>query len=123
MRGLAAGAALCVFCGCRSPLLLDADGDGSVQAVDCQGTNSDVHPGAVETRNGIDDDCNGIIDDNAVDATVWYVDKDADGAAGTPTAPSCTAPEGAVQTAIDCDDNDPNVNPDATEVCNGIDDN
>ncbi|MBK6530822.1 MAG: putative metal-binding motif-containing protein [Deltaproteobacteria bacterium] len=32
---------------------------------DCDDDDPEVHPGAVERCNGVDDDCNGIIDDNA----------------------------------------------------------
>jgi Domain of unknown function DUF11/Putative metal-binding motif len=42
----------------------DADGDGySPLQGDFDDHNANVRPGAVETVNGIDDDCNGVIDD------------------------------------------------------------
>ncbi len=42
---------------------IDADGDGFTGcAGDCDDTNAAVHPGALEACNGIDDDCNGVID-------------------------------------------------------------
>ena len=44
----------------------DGDGDGfSVCAGDCNDANAAVHPGAVETCNGVDDDCSGTADDVA----------------------------------------------------------
>ena len=31
---------------------------------DCDDTNEDIYPGAAEILNGLDDDCNGLVDDN-----------------------------------------------------------
>jgi hypothetical protein len=46
---------------CGTP---DADGDGySTCAGDCDDTRAAVHPGALESCNGRDDDCNSIVDD------------------------------------------------------------
>lgn len=46
---------------CKFP---DGDGDGySVCAGDCNDANAARHPGAVEACNGIDDDCDGLVDD------------------------------------------------------------
>ena len=44
------------------------------------------------------------------------VDSDEDGY-GNPASPLCTSPD------LDCDDADPGVNPDAEEICDGIDNN
>ena len=65
----------------------DADGDGAPAeaiceseplAQDCDDTNSSVYPGAVEVCNGMDDDCDGEVDEGFVEAT-WYPDEDGDG--------------------------------------------
>ncbi|MEP7264452.1 MAG: LamG-like jellyroll fold domain-containing protein, partial [Bacteroidota bacterium] len=45
--------------GCQA----DADGDGYNSTVDCNDNNAAIHPGAVEICNGVDDDCNGLVDD------------------------------------------------------------
>ncbi len=90
---------------------------------DCDDANGDTNPGASEQCNGIDDNCDGSVDeDGAVDASTWYLDGDADGFGGTSSTQSCTMPSGYVADASDCDDGDSAVNPDAIEVCNGIDD-
>jgi putative metal-binding protein/pre-peptidase/thrombospondin type 3 repeat protein len=41
----------------------DEDSDGFKADVDCVDTNPAVHPGATEIFNGVDDDCNNLIDD------------------------------------------------------------
>ncbi|MFN6092153.1 MAG: MopE-related protein, partial [Bacteroidota bacterium] len=59
-------------------------------------------------------------------STTYYADVDNDGYgdAGNTTASCDGAPTGYTTTAGDCNDNNANINPGATEVCgNGIDDN
>ncbi len=91
---------------------------------DCDDGNGDVYPGATELCNGIDDDCDGGVDINAVDAPTWYADNDGDGFGDTgSTLNQCDKPAGYVADNTDCDDNNDDVYPGATEVCNGIDDN
>ena len=41
----------------------DADGDGYYTPLDCDDENADVHPGAQEVCNLIDDDCDGLMDE------------------------------------------------------------
>ncbi len=57
------------------------------------------------------------------DCTFW-ADADGDGFGyGSGQLFECTAqPEGTVANGDDCDDGDPDVNPDASEVCNSVDD-
>ena len=95
---------------------------------DCDDTSAAVNPAATETCNGIDDDCDDLVDDDDDDAdlttgTVWYTDWDADGF-GDPSAPvaACIQPADTVVDDTDCDDSITAVNPGAVEVCNGADD-
>ncbi len=91
--------------------------------LDCDDTDYDVNPSVEEACNdGIDNNCNGITDDDAEDVE-WYRDADEDGF-GNPddTTIDCAPPSGYVANTDDCDDTDEDVNPDAEEVCNdGID--
>jgi hypothetical protein len=103
----------------------DGDGDGWAACVECDDTRDAVFPGAEESCNGLDDDCDGTVDEpEAVDAATWYVDADAD-TYGDPTVTTvaCDIPAGFVSDATDCDDAESDVNPGHTEVCNGVDDN
>jgi len=101
--------------------------DALFRGGDCDDEEVAIHPGAVEVCDGIDNDCDGGIDDldpqGAADASVWYVDGDGDayGYAGG-IREACVEPEGYVADATDCDDEAAAVNPAATEVCNGVDD-
>lgn len=128
---------LAVGCGapCQAPWYADADGDGYgdrsdlVQACappdgyvddasDCDDRDAAVHPEAVDTCNGVDDDCDGTPDPEARE---WYADLDEDGLGGRFTATACSAPSGYVATIGDCDDGDPSVYPGAVEQCDGRD--
>jgi len=52
----------------------------------------------------------------------FYEDADGDGFGAGPAFQGCEIPPGFADNDADCDDSDPAVNPAATEVCNGIDD-
>ena len=123
---------------------VDADGDGFGDAhdpgqascdpvgtdvandADCDDTDPMIHPDATEVCGGVDEDCDGLLDadDPDVEGTAYYPDGDSDGFGDASAAATlaCEAPGGHVPDASDCDDADPEVNPDATEVCNGVDD-
>jgi len=92
-------------------------------ATDCDDTRGDVHPGAAETCDDADQDCDGSTDEDALDALTWYADADLDGYGdATSSIPACDAPTGTVADATDCDDGDAGVNPGVTETCNDVDD-
>jgi hypothetical protein len=54
---------------------LDEDSDGYIQPGDCDDGDADVHPDADEWCNTIDDDCDGVIDEDAVDGSVGFVGR------------------------------------------------
>ena len=77
---------------------------------DCDDTNPAINPDGAEVCNGLDDDCNGTVDDNASDMSTWYADEDQDGhGVASPTLDACTQPEGWSATFDDCDDTDPGL--------------
>ncbi len=99
-----------------SGLAPDVDGDGFTGAEDCNDEDGTIHEGAAELCDGLDNDCDGEVDDGAADATVWYADADNDGS-GDPAQPvtACDAPTGFVAVAGDCNDADAAYHPDAVE--------
>nr|WP_253900129.1 MopE-related protein [Corallococcus carmarthensis] len=93
-----------------------------VEAIDCDDTRPGIHPGATEICDGLDNNCDGAVDDNG--CSVWYRDTDGDGY-GNPndTKQSGVQPQGYVDNHADCDDTRSNVRPGASEVCDGVDNN
>ena len=93
---------------------------------DCDDLSAEIWPGAPELCGPTDRDCDGAIGDldpDAGDASLWQRDLDEDGfgdAAVKQTA--CLRPTGWTSDDRDCNDDDPSVNPDAIERCNGRDD-
>ena len=105
---------------------VDADGDGYTTEDDCDDSDAEVHPGAQEICNdGVDDNCDGLadIEDPTVIGTESFaVDSDGDGFGDAfLTADGCGQPAGTATNTDDCDDRDDDINPDATEYCDGID--
>jgi hypothetical protein len=121
------------------PFHTDADGDsyghpelityactapeGAVtDGTDCDDADDGINPGAIEVCNEVDDDCDDQVDEGLL--TTFYSDADGDGYGDAALfEEACTAPDGTVMNDADCLDSDPSVHPDATETCNGIDDN
>ena len=108
----------------------DLDNDGHLDAKfkegdDCDDNNADIHPDQEEICDGIDNNCDDEIDGaDATGATAWYADTDGDGFGdGGAETVSCDAPAGHVSDNTDCDDTVGEVNPEATEVCDSIDNN
>jgi hypothetical protein len=94
---------------------------------DCNDNNPDISPAGTETCNGLDDDCDGQIDEGV--KLTWYRDIDNDGYGNGINLQNCTRPTGyKLATELtyitgDCNDTNPNINPAGMEICNGLDDN
>jgi hypothetical protein len=101
---------------------VDADGDGIPDSQDCNDNNAAVHPGAAEACNGVDDNCDGQVDEDV--QITFYQDQDGDGyGRAASSQQACTAPSGYVTNNTDCNDTSAAIHPGATETCNGSDDN
>ena len=114
------------FCGegiCFADAEVDVDGDGygvdcgAASGGDCDDADALVNPGATETCNEVDDDCDGAVDDGVTIRE--YLDQDGDGwgdeLTGTDT---CVIETGYVDNSQvgDCNTEDATVYPDATEI-------
>lgn len=102
----------------------DLDQDGFYSYEDCDDTNPDINPLRPEICNGVDDDCNGDIDDG-LQVFTYYEDADGDGYGDVAVAlDTCLQqpPQDYVTNNQDCDDTNPSINPSISEVCNDVDD-
>ena len=79
---------------------------------DCDDSNKNIYPEAIEICDGLDNDCDGEIDEDATEMAIWYADTDGDGF-GDPdvSLESCEQPEGYVADNTDCDDTNASINP------------
>ena len=110
-----------VLAGCSKPdgVLVDLIHVGG----DCNDGADAINPGAYEICNDIDENCDGEVDNDAVDAPYWFADADADGYGDYSDAMRlCTVPDGYVDNAEDCDDDDFMKRPGEIERCNLGDD-
>lgn len=98
--------------------IFDNDGDGFSNLEDCNDTDANINPDAEELCDGIDNNCNGEIDEG-LELFVYYQDADGDGF-GDPKlmVEDCVQPIGTVISGDDCDDSNPAINPGATEIPN-----
>lgn len=130
---------------CRD--LWDADGDGGISPpipgpegegassflpdnLDCDDSLATVYVGAPEICDGIDNDCDGLIDveDPDFSDSIRTIAPDADGdeqGSSVDGLRVCTfeLPDGWVRNLMDCDDTNYFINTNASETCDGIDNN
>ncbi len=124
--------------GLGATLYADVDGDGYgdggssvstcaspvgyvTDSTDCDDADAAIHPGATELCDGVDNDCDGSIDEG-LSGSSYYADLDSDGYGDASSAVSaCATPAGYVADDTDCDDSDAATNPGAAEVCDGLD--
>ncbi len=109
---------------------LDNDGDGvggtgdceAVPVPDCDDADPLRAPGRAEVCDGLDNDCDGQIDEE-LPLIAHYVDADGDGYGTGVPVESCHAqlPD-RVSKGGDCDDQNPLRYPGAPEACNQLDD-
>ncbi len=94
----------------------DADNDGFRSDLDCDDSNPNIRPDVAEICDNVDNNCDGIVDEDAIDRATWYADLDGDGF-GDADHPilSCASPEGAVGDSTDCSPLDAGVHPMASE--------
>jgi hypothetical protein len=90
---------------------------------DCDDGDASIHPGATETCDNTDEDCDGAVDEGATSAYVLDADGDAFHATGSVTN-SCFPPSSDHILLLDsdgedCDDTDATIYPGAPELCDG----
>jgi hypothetical protein len=113
------------------PQHADLDGDGFgdpanvigcedgavVDGSDCDDADAEVNPAADERCDGLDDDCDEAVDEGLSQ----YADEDGDGFGDPDNVVGCDDSAGAATVGDDCDDGDAEVNPDAEERCDDLD--
>ena len=127
----------------------DDDGDGALDPDDCKPTDPDIFPGAKELCDGVDQDCDEVVDNGFIDTdedgVADCLDNDDDNDAVPDAFDNCPLVANPSQQnhdpdllgdecdldddndgALDPDDCkpfDPSINPSAVEVCDGLDNN
>lgn len=111
--------------GAGSPGACSCGGGGVSKGGDCNDSKKSAYPGAKETCDGIDNNCDGKTDEaGASGCKTYYQDADKDGYGGSKKACLCKASAAySASKGGDCADTDKTVFPGKIETCNGKDDN
>ena len=100
----------------------DDDNDDHDDNNDSDDTNATVFPSAEELCDGIDNNCNTVVDENVT--FTQYIDQDEDGFGDVSTGvPTCILETGFVLNNEDCNDTNSTIHPERTEICDFIDNN
>ena len=100
---------------------VDSDGDGFAATEDCNDSDPLISPQQEEICDGIDNNCDGNIDEGVLET--FYADQDSDtyGDAANPIE-SCSVPEGYVSNDLDCSDSNAFAWTElGVEICDGQD--
>ena len=104
----------------KGVILQDLDNDGYLELEDCDDSDPNIHPTAIELCDGTDNNCNGIVDEDVLNT--YFVDSDGDGFGNTEIQiEACENPERYVENGTDCDDANEISYPGASEICDGLD--
>ena len=100
-----------------------AQGAACPYQIDCNDNNANINPATNEVCDGVDNNCNGQIDEGLPTQT-YYRDRDGDGFGDSASSVvQCGPINGYVEKSGDCNDNNANINPNAAEVCDNADNN
>ena len=103
---------------------VDADADGVPVLWDCDDDDEERAPDQEERCDGVDNDCDGDIDEDVASPPLWYLDEDGDGFGlnGSQPVSGCEAPgDNYASLDGDCDDDEESTNPLGVEQCDGVD--
>ena len=87
---------------------------------DCNDNDASINPVVNEICDGIDNNCDGTIDEGL--GQVYFSDADGDGYGDINfSIEACLPQDGYVENGDDCDDTNPSINPLGVEICDGLD--